>query len=245
MLDLHIDRRRNESTQEQLYNHILEYARIHHINDELLMPELDLFSKTYNISFDDAQKLYTDLVDANVLEKIEGQYRLIRFQVPSIIFDKLTSIVELIKMNHFEPSVKELGWEVVDAPKELLKLHSESVGQYYCVQRLYYGDKKPLMVVKIYYPLSKYKDLDKADLEGQFIWGYILENYDIKLNYSISRYHAVNIDKQMMNYLNSNHQLANLIESVLYSEHNEVLQYIAAYTISDAFSIVIETDVEQ
>lgn len=243
MLNLHIDRRRNDTVLEQLVSEMRNYTNIHHLTKDTEMPKLLDFAKNYELSETEAQEIYDTLEKEKIIVKKGNKYFLIHFEIPSIFFDKINTILKVIELNGFIPSFKDLKISKVDAPESLLKILPDTQGKYLEFQRLYYGDEKPLIMTYLYYPLSKFKGLDKADLKNKQIWPYLIEKYGVILDHIKIRYRTAIIDKEMMSYLNTNTSLSNLLESTIFDKDNELCEYIINYTISDSFYVRLETKI--
>ncbi len=243
MLNLHIDRRRNDSVQQQLVAEMRNYTNIHHLSSDTEMPKLLDFARTYELSEKEAQDVYDTLVKENIIKKKDNKYYLIHFEMPSIFFDKIHSIIDLIELNGFKASFKDIQISVVDAPKRLLDMIPEGDGDYLEFKRIYFGDDKPIMLVKLYYPLSKFKGLDKVDLMNKQTWPYLTKTYGVSLSHVKLRYHTEIINEEMMHDLKTKSNLSNVIESTIFDKDNELMEYLINYTISDSFYVRLETKI--
>lgn len=243
MLSLHIDRRRNDTVKSQLIKGVKDYTNIHHLQGHVEMPKLADFASAYELSLSEAQEIYNALVDEKVIEKKGDKYLLIHFEMPSIFFDKLNTIISLIELNGFKASFKDIKISKVDAPESLLKMLPNGDGDYLEFERLYYGDDKPLMLAYLYYPLFKFKGLDKADLKNKQIWPHLNEKYGAVLDHLKIRYRTGLIDSVKMDHLATKNPLSNVIESIVMDKDNELMEYIINYTISDSFFVRLDTKI--
>ncbi len=243
MLNLHIDRRRNDSMQTQLVKGVKEYTNTHHLQGNQAMPDLHEFAQAYEITVAEAQAVYDELVKENVVEKNGDKYLLLHFEMPSIFFNKINTIIQLIEMNGYKASFKDFSIKTVNAPASLLKMMPDEEGKFVEFQRLYYGDDKPLMWCYLYYPLRKFKGFDKVDMENKQTWPYLLSTYNVKLDHIKIRYRTAIMDDELMDRLNTNNPLANLLESTILDKDEELMEYLINYTISDSFYVRFETKI--
>lgn len=236
MLNLKFDRRKNKSLAQQLLETIqLEIAH-HRYGAHSVMPSVEVFADNYHISVDETKWIYHKLLDEKLIAKRKDEYLINDIEIPTIFFNRVHSIAEVIAANHYIPSQKDLNITIVDAPATLLEKYPLTQSQFLRIERIFYGDDQPLMLANIYFPLDVYKDLDKKDIKNKELWPILIDKYDMKVSHADLQFQAKKLSKQQIEQLDTHINFANFIEIFVYNADDQLIEYSEVYAKADEFS---------
>lgn len=236
MLNLKFDKRKNKSLPQQLLETIqLEIAH-HRYGAHSIMPSVDIFAQNYHITHDETKWIYERLLDEKLITQKKDEYLINDFEIPNIFFNRVHSISQIISANHYQPSQKDLSITVVDAPKTFLEKYPLYNYQFLRVERIFYGDDLPLMLANVYYPLNKFKDIEKLDLNGKELWPILVEKYGMKVANADLQFQAKKLTKLQKEQLDTHMDFANFIEIFVYNDNHELLEYSEVFAKADEFS---------
>ncbi len=236
MLNLKFDRRKNKSLPQQLLETMQMEITHHRHGAHSVLPDLDEFAKKYQIKFEEAKWIYDQLLLTKLVVLKDKQYIISEFEIPSIFFNRIHSITQIIRANHYQPSQKDVSMEIVDCPQGILEKYPMNQSKYYKIERIFYGDERPLMLANVYYSLDRYEGIDRLDLKDKELWPIILEHFDFDVANANVRFQARKLSKLQIEQLETNQSFANYIEILIYNRKNELIEYTEVFANADEFS---------
>ncbi|MDR7079480.1 GntR family transcriptional regulator [Neobacillus niacini] len=139
------------------------------------------------------------------------------------------------------PSSQVLGFEKVACNTEIAsKLHLEKGEEVYMITRLRLADLEPMMYETSYLPTKRFPNFTKERLEDLPMYEIFSKDYRVQITKAHERFHAVLIEKEVMDILHVPESIPSLrIERSTYENHT-VVEYTVSYARGDKFSYSIE-----
>ncbi len=243
MLNLKFDKRKNKSVPEQLVEAIKTEISLHHFATHSELAEMDVFAKQYQISLEDTNWVYETLIKEDLVIKKEDKYYFTDFEIPSIFFDNVHSILDIIEKNNYKASFKDLTFEVIDFPLDASKLIPKAEGPAVHIERLFYGDGRPVLLSHFYYSLKRYPSLDKVDVKNKMVWKILREKYKAEPNNVKMNFHVVRLNNRDKQLLETEFNYAHNVKSCIKDQDDELLEYSEIYLKIDEISFRFDTEI--
>ncbi len=242
MYNLNIDRRKKVDVPTQLVDSIKEYISTKQQFVDNRMWAIDEFADHYEISMDQAEWVYKQLLESNLIHQDKNAYFIEDFEIPVISFNKMNSIKDLISLNNMEASFKDLKQEIVSCPEELQEMKLDTNQRFLRIERLYYGNEKPLIYTVHYYDLNQFKDLDKFYQKNTEISDLLFKHYVANKDSSKLRFKGKMLSKAEMQLFDTQNPLSNYLESFIYQKDHSLYEYTQICILADTLRYRIDFD---
>lgn len=242
MLNLKLDKRKNRPVRQQLLDSLKSEINLHHFPSHAQLPQEDVFASRYEVSIQDVHWIYDQLLNEKLILRKEDDYYVSDFEIPSIFFNRVNSIIEIIKENKYDASFKDLLIETSETPRMLLESDPLLKGKCIHIQRQFMGDQKPLMLAHLYYPLNYFPGLDQLELQDREIWAILNKNYKVQPKGVQLLFEVKKIDKKQKHLLDTQFDFVHQVSSVIRDQNNQVLEYIIIYMRVDEMSFRFDID---
>ncbi len=242
MYHLNIDRRKKVDVPTQLVDSMKEFISSKQQFVDKKMWGIDEFAEHYDISMDQAEWVYQQLLESNLIHQEKDAYFIEDFEIPVISFNKMNSIKELIYLNNMKVSVKDLSHEIVKCPSELSEIFMSDTKSFLKVNRLYYGNNKPMIHTVYYYDLSQFPNLDKKYKEGVELSDVLLNDYNASKDSSKLRFKGKMLSKEEMKLFETQNPLSNYLESFIYQADHSLFEYSQICILADTLRYRIDFD---
>lgn len=240
MYNLNIDRRKKVDVPTQLVDSMREYISSKQQFVDKKMWDIDEFAEHYDISMNQAEWVYQQLMESNLIHQEKNAYFIEDFEIPVISFNKMDSIKELIIANNMEASFKDLKKEIVSCPTELAHLNPYT--KYLRIERLYYGNQKPMIFTVHYYDLNQFNDLDTKAIKDTELSTLLMSEYGANKDYSKLRFKGKMLNKEEMKLFETQNPLSNYLESFIYQKDHTLFEYTQICILADSLRYRIDFD---
>ncbi len=236
MLNLKFDRRKNKSLPEQLLEAIKKEVTLHHFATYTELADMKEFAERYQISLEEVKWIYDELINEKCVLLKDNKYYFTDFEIPSIFFDDVHSIYDIIEKNNYKATFRDLNFEVCEFPDSAKENFPSLVGLSVHVERLFYGDSRPVLLANFYYPLDVFPNLDKEIFKDRPIWDLLKSKYDAIPEYVKQNFHVVLLKAEEKLLLETDFDYAHNVKSVIKSQKGDVLEYSEIYLKIDEIS---------
>lgn len=194
-MNITLDRRSKTPLSQQLEIDL----RLKMIRGELqpgaVLPSESSLSADLGITASEVLKAYEALANGNHLT-LKGSEWIVSFgKVSRIIFEKFTSLVDIIKLAGSTPKIKTL---MVSRDFKVSKdLGVElPLGKILYARRLYYGNDKPMALVDCYFPQDLFPGFDEILRSNEPYYDLFKSKYNMDFSRSERTIEALNLKKK-------------------------------------------------
>lgn len=194
-MNITLDRRSKTPLSQQLEIDL----RLKMIRGELqpgaVMPSESSLSAELGISNGDVLKAYEALMNGNHLT-LKNETWVVSFgKVSRIIFEKFTSLVDIIKLAGSTPKIKTLAVSKdYKTPKDLSV--QMPLGKILYARRLYYGNDKPMVLVDCYFPQDLFPGFDVILKSDEPYYDLFKSKFNLEFSRSERTIEALNLKKK-------------------------------------------------
>jgi len=235
--DIKIDKRSSQEIFYQLAQSIKIMLLNHKMAYQDTLPSIQDMSAALNIRKTDVEKAYQLLIDEKFMTKIDCAYHVNYFHFSANFFLDVVPLIEAIRQMGMDPSTKTISKKVVKTPSNLsLPPHLNVDEKFIYIKRLYLGNSLPLVVLDIYLPYNRFKDLDIDFGNSEGIYEYIHKKHGILASSSDRTFKVVNMDKENAKLLNMMPQTAGYQGlSITYDQHKKIIDITRSWSIINYF----------
>ncbi|MCK5732532.1 MAG: GntR family transcriptional regulator [Tenericutes bacterium] len=169
----------------------------------------------------------------------DGQYSVSFFELNNHFFDRNTTIHEVIISLGLEPSIECAEKRIISLNIETAKqmgFDSDNSHEYLYINRIYFGDNQPIMILEHYLPLSIFPNIFEKFNEDEPLHQYLKEHYGVANITSRRVIKSVNLNQKLA-YLLNEAKNAPSIQSTnqVYDRFNRLIDYSRSHTISSYY----------
>jgi len=182
---------------------------------------------------------YIQLVKERYIEKKKDEYQVTYIELTNYFFERNTSIYDAIISLGLSPSIKCIEKKVVNLEKEKIDrigFDSSKENRYLYINRIYYGDEQPIIILENYLPLYIFKGMELNFVGQEPLNNYINDNYGFKAQVSRRVTKAVNLKKNIAELLNERVNAASLQSTNhVYDQQGRLIDYGQSHSISSYY----------
>lgn len=235
-----IDRRSTVPFDTQIKERIKAFILDNTLYYKTPLPMPDKLSEYLKIPEKKVNKAYAQLVEERYIKKDDdGVYKISYLELTNYFFDRNTAVYDAIRTLGLAPSIRCVEKKVVTLSKEEIKrigFDSSQTDQYFYINRLYLGDKQPIMLLENYLPLYIFEHIDQNFVGDEPLDAYIKSHYNLHAQISKRQIQAVNLDKKTAEHLNERSNAASIQSTnKVYDHLNRLIDYGRSYTISSYY----------
>lgn len=237
---INIDRRStvdyNLQLKESIKSLILDKTFYYHT----ILPTPKELSEYLGIKEKLVNKAYEQLeIERYIVKDKTDNYVVSFFELTNHFFDRNTTVHEAIISLGLEPSIKCLEKKLVlldEFTIEKMGFDSNKNHEYFYINRIYFGDSQPIMVLENYLPLYIFPDIFEKFNGDEPLDEFLKTNYGIGNNTSKRIIKSVNLNENLAKYLNEAKN-APSIQSTnqVYDRFNRLIDYGRSHTISSYY----------
>ena len=236
---LTIDRRSTIGYNIQIKENIKALILDRTLYYKTVLPDAKELATHLNIDEKFVVKAYKELTDERYIEQKKGNTRVSYIELTTYFFERNTSIYDAVITLGLTPSIKCIEKRVLSLDKDTIErmgFDPEQENKYYYINRIYYGDKQPIIILENYLPLYIFKDIDKKFIGDEPLNNYIGENYGFKAHISKRITKAVNLKKEIAVLLNERVNAASLQSTnQVYDNHGRLIDFGQSHSISSYY----------
>jgi len=235
-----IDRRSTVPFDTQIKERVKAFVLDNTLYYKTPLPMPDELAEYLNIPEKKVSKAYTQLLEERYIKKdTDGVYKISYLELTNYFFDRNTAVYDAIGTLGLTPSIKCVEKKVVTLSKKEIEdigFDSNQSNQYFYINRLYLGDKQPIMLLENYLPLYIFQQIDQNFVGDEPLDAYIKAHYNLHAQISKRQIQAVNLDKKTAKYLNERSNAASIQSTnKIYDHLNRLIDYGRSYTISSYY----------
>ncbi|XFA98166.1 GntR family transcriptional regulator [Candidatus Izemoplasma sp. B36] len=161
------------------------------------------------------------------------------FELTNHFFDRNTTVHEAIISLGLEPSIECLEKKVVRLEENVIKnmgFDENKSHEYLYINRIYFGDLQPIMILENYLPLYIFPDLNERFNGNEPLDKFLKETYGIGNSSSKRIIKSVNLDERLAKHLNEAKN-APSIQSTnqVFDKFNRLIDYGRSHTVSSYY----------
>ena len=169
----------------------------------------------------------------------DNQYIVSFFELTNHFFDRNTTVHEAIISLGLKPSIQCLEKKKITLDEITIKemgFDANQAHEYLYINRIYFGDSQPIMVLENYLPLYIFPDIYENFNGDEPLEKYLKENYGIGNRKSKRIIKSVNLDEGLAKHLKESKN-APSIQSTnqIYDRFNRLIDYGRSHTISSYY----------
>ena len=190
-----LDRDSSISLNTQLYRAIKNSVQSGQLQPGDQCPTEQELMDTLNISRSVVQHAYTLLMEQNILKRHRGKGTFVVEKTIDLDFlQKIQPMADLINRSGAKANVELVSKKVLPFNfNDMGNLELDVKDDVLEVTRLYKADDDPLAVFHFYYPLKRFKGIEKFDFDAPTLTDTIHETYPGKFNTNYRSIFAVNL----------------------------------------------------
>ncbi len=183
---------------------------------------------------------YQQLEDERYIQRdLNKNYIVSFFELTNHFFDRNTTVHEAIISLGLEPSIKCLEKKVITLEEKQIKMMGFDTNQsheYLYINRIYFGDLQPIMILENYLPLYIFSDLNEKFKGDEPLDKFLKETYGIGNSSSKRIIKSVNLNEKLARHLNEAKN-APSIQSTnqIFDRFNRLIDYGRSHTISSYY----------
>lgn len=250
MLDLiAIDRRSTVNYDQQIKESIKALILDQTFYYKNVLPKPAELAKHLNIEPKFSSLAYRQLILERYIKKNEDDtYSVSYFELTNYFFDRNVAIYDAIIALGLTPSIECVEKKVVHLDKSTVQsmgFHEQDGLDFFYINRLYMGDKQPIMILENYLPLAVFPDMDKKFKGNEPLNAYIGEFYGIHPSISKRSTKAVNLSLKLAMLLNERKHAASIQSTNrVYDKHDRLIDFGQSHTISSYYFQALITNDE-
>lgn len=190
-MKLTLDRRSNTELYIQVANQVRKLIVNREIYPNRPLPTYQQLADKLSCKTEVIEKAYQRLSEENLIHKGKtDDYWVAFYEAPKTVLTNFNSIYQSIENAGFKASFKTTHKEILkcdsvkdypiqDPTKKLLHL-----------QRTYFADGNPVGFINIYFPIERFKDIDKVDFENEIVLDILQKHYSVETSLTSRRFKA-------------------------------------------------------
>jgi DNA-binding GntR family transcriptional regulator len=234
-----IDRRSTVKYKIQLKDNIKALILDRTLYYQTSLPSEKKLAEYLGIVLSDVETAYLQLEKERFISKKKSKYQISYIELTNTFFERNTSIYDAIISLGLTPSIKCIEKQVLSLDENFIKeigFDEKAENKYLYINRIYYGDDQPIIILKNYLPLYIFKDMDKIFKGHEPLNHYIGENYGFQAHLSKRVTKAVNIPLDISKLLNERSNASSLQSTNhVYDIKGRLIDYGQSYSISSYY----------
>ncbi|MCF7924953.1 MAG: GntR family transcriptional regulator [Candidatus Izimaplasma sp.] len=235
-----IDRRSRVPFDSQIKERIKGFILDQTLYYKTALPMPNELAKALNITEKKVVKAYQQLIEERFIkQELSGIYKVSYFELTNYFFDRNTAVYDAISTLGLTPSIRCVEKKVITLTKqeiEAIGFDASQSNKYFYINRLYLGDKQPIMLLENYLPLYIFKNIDQSFVGDEPLDAYIKAHYNLKAQISKRQIKAVNLDRTMAKLLNERPNAASIQSTnKVYDHLSRLIDYGRSHTISSYY----------
>lgn len=225
-----------ESIKDAIKNGILKP------NDKL--PTEDELCKKYNISRTVVRQAYSELLAEGIIIRYKSKGTFVKEQeLNASFFKEIISFEEEMARSGLIAKTKVLELKIIPPDMKINKiLNIGNDEECIYLKRLRFCNDTPLVLVDAYLPASKYKGLEKKDLEKNSLYKVLELDYNtyvVKVKRTFEAKIVNNDDADLLNI--KRRSAIQFVESIDYDQNNNIVEYSKSRYVGERnkFEVVI------
>jgi len=235
--NIKIDKRSSQEISYQLAQSIKILLLNHKMTYQEILPSVQDMSYALNIRRSDVEKAYQLLMNEKFVSQINHDFYVNFFHFSANFFLDVIPLIQAIRQIGMEPSTKTISKKIVKIPVDFPvspKINKDE--KYIYIKRLYLGNGVPLVILDIFLPYNRFKDIDLNVGNNEGIYEYFHKKFDIRISSSDRKFKVVNIDKENAKLLNMMPQTASYQGiSITYDQHKHIVDITRSWSIINYF----------
>lgn len=240
---IQIDKRRNQSIQDQLKHELYSVIMVRTLPEDYVMPSIKDLAKSLDVRIEDVQYAYDSLVEEKFLI-IEPKGYLIRQSILPVNHGiSLKALIDGIVNIGLTPFIQDIDQNIVEL-KELKKIDHRFDADDKLVRfsRLYLGNEHKIAYLDNALSIKYFPGMEEINYKNFQIYPYIFENYpgtyDIKRQFTIE-----SMNKEIANILDqAEGSPAIHIISQIFNEKGSQVEYSNIWVSSHFFKFQVSTE---
>ena len=182
---------------------------------------------------------YNQLVEEHYIKQEFNNYQVIYIELTNYFFERNTSIYDAVITLGLTPSIKCLEKKVIKLSQEdILRMgfNPEKENRYLYINRIYYGDNQPIIILENYLPLYIFEDMENDFTGDEPLNNYIGEKYGFKAHQSKRITKVVNLNKELAELLNERVNAASLQSTnQVFDQQGRMIDFGQSHSISSYY----------
>ena len=204
------------------------------------LPQPTVLAKHLNIDNKFPLMAYKQLILERYIKKNQDNiYSVSYFELTNYFFDRNVAIYDAIIALGLTPSIECVEKKVVHldlATVKAMGFHEAEGLDYFYINRLYMGDKQPIMVLENYLPLIVFPNMDQKFQGNEPLNAYIGEHYGIQPKISKRTTKAANLSLKLSILLNERKNAASIQSTNhVYDKQDRLIDFGQSHTISSYY----------
>jgi|GEM_PF-1329311 len=174
-----------------------------------------------------------------IIQEDSGDYKVEYFELANYFFDRNTAIYDAIEALGLSPSIDCIEKKVVVLSKEQVEdlgFEPSKENKFFYINRIYLGDKQPIMLLENYLPLSIFHNIDQDFVGDEPLDAYLKEKYGLKAQISKRKIKAVNLPKSMSKHLKERPNVASIQSTnKVYDHLGRLIDFGQSHSISSYY----------
>ncbi len=204
-----------------------------------VLPSIVDLSTHLHIKEKYVKQSYELLIKENYVKYELNEYIVSHIELTNYFFERNTSIYDAVIALGLTPSIKCIEKKVVElSEKEEIEKGFEpsESKQYLYINRIYYGNDQPIIILENYLPLHIFVNLDKEFKGNEPLNNYIGERYGFKAYKSKRVTKIVNLTKELALLLNDRVNAASLQSTNhVFDEQGRMMDYGQSHSVSSYY----------
>ena len=238
-----IDKRRNQSIQEQLKQALYSVIMVRTLPEDYVMPSIKDMAKSLDVSIEDVQYAYDVLVKEKFLVLEPKGYQVRQSILPVNHGISLKALIDGISNIGLTPNIQDIDQGIVKL-KDFKKIDHrfDEDDKLVKFSRLYLGNDHKISYLDNYLSTKHFPGMEDLNYTNFQIYPYIFEKYPG--NYAIKRHFTIeSMNKEVANILDqAEGSPAIHIISQIYNEAGSQVEYSNIWVCAHYFKFKVSSD---
>jgi GntR family transcriptional regulator len=203
------------------------------------LPAIKRLSTYLDIDQKYVQKAYKQLITERYIKQEQSSYQVIYIELTNYFFERNTSIYDAVITLGLSPSIRCLEKKVVSLSKTEMNrmgFDPKQENKYLYINRIYYGDDQPIIILENYLPLYVFPKMDEIFLGDEPLNHFIGEQYGFKAYRSKRITKVVNLSETLANLLNERVNAASIQSTnQVFDEEGRMIDFGQSHSISSYY----------
>lgn len=224
-----IDKRRNESIENQLIQSILSWSQTTRYTNDSELPNITDLALQYNIDEQQIILAYEQLMKMNRVIQDGGKYYFRPFVFSTQFYSKIIAIYDQIESAGYTPSFKIIDSISSKEHKPVIDLSKYNLSSYMYTKRVFYANEIPVIVYESYLN-SLLVNYEQINVEKP-LYQQLREAHHIKLNYSPRQIKAVKLSDSVCDLLHLPRNSVGIkVIAENYNEKSQLIELMIGYS---------------
>jgi DNA-binding GntR family transcriptional regulator len=203
------------------------------------LPTIEQLAQHLDITTRYVERAYHELDEEHYIKQEDGQFHVSYIELTDYFFERNTSIVDAVKALGLKPSITCLEKRVLelsDKERKNMGFDLEHENRYLYINRIYYGDQRPIIILENYIPLYIFPHLEDEFQGHEGLNNYIQEHYGFSAYISKRVTTIVNLPKDLASLLNERVNAASLRSTNhVYDKYGRLIDFGCSHSISSYY----------